>query len=109
MSRRLGITQNANVSLHNIIWNFCPKSKYISLQSVAITTPVAVTVFNEDELSVYGFMKDSQLYPTFLAFRSLCKREDTKVKNRYYFRKKNMDRRTCTHKSAKERREKDLL
>ena len=103
------MTQNANESLHNIIWNFCPKAKYISPQSVAISTAVAVTVFNEGELSIYGFMEDLQLHPTCLAFRSLYKREDTKVKNRDYFRKKNMARRTRRHKSAKERREKDLL
>ena len=105
----LGMTQNANESLHKVIWNFCPKAKYVSPQSVAISTAVAVTVFNEGELSIYGFMKDLQLHPTFLAFRSLCKREDNKVKNRTYFRKKNMDRQTRRHKLAKERREKDLL
>ena len=39
-----------------------------------------MTVFNEGKLSIYGFMKDLQLHPTCLAFRSLYKREDTKVK-----------------------------
>ena len=84
------INLNANESLHNIIWNFCPKAKYISPQSVTVSTAVAVTVFNEGELSVYGFMEDLELHPTLLAFRSLCKREDTKVKNRDYFRKRKI-------------------
>ena len=86
-----------------------PKAKYISPQSLAISTAVAVTVFNESEPSVYGFMKDLQLHPTFLSFRSLSKREDTKEKTPSFLRKKNMDRRTRLLKSAKERREKDLL
>ena len=58
---------------------------------------------------IFATVFDMQLHPTFLAFRSLCKRKDTKGKNRDYFRKKNIDRRTRRHKSAKERREKDLL
>ena len=49
----LGMTQNANESLHNTIWNLCPKAKYVSPQSVTISTAIAVTIFNEGELSVY--------------------------------------------------------
>ena len=63
------------------------------LRGVAISTAVAVTAFNEGELSIYGFMKALQLHLTLLAFRSLCKREDTKVKNCDSSRKKKMDRR----------------
>ena len=103
----LGIRQSSKESLHNFIWNFCPKVKYISPRSIAISTAVAVTIFNEGELSIYGFMKDLQLHPTLHAFGFLCKWEDTKMKNRDYFRKKNMDRRTRPHKSSNERREKD--
>ena len=61
----LGMTQNANESLHNTIWNLCPKAKYVSPQSVVISTAVAVTIFNEGELSIYGFMKDLLLKPTY--------------------------------------------
>ena len=76
----LGMTQNANESLHSTIWNLCPKAKYVSPQSVTISTAVAVTIFNEGELSIYGFMKDLQLKPTYLSFRSIIKREETKRK-----------------------------
>ena len=65
----LGMTRNANESLHNTIWNLCPKAKYVSPQSVTISTAVAVTIFNEGELSVYGFMKNLQLKPDYLSFR----------------------------------------
>ena len=105
----LGMTQNANESLHNIIWNFCPKAKYVSPQSVTISTAVAVTVFNEGELSIYGFMRDLHLHPTYLSYRSLCKREHTRRKRRAYFQKSNVDRRVRRQKLTKERRERDLL
>ena len=41
----LGLTQNANESLHNVIWNLYPKAKYISPQSIRISTAIAVTIF----------------------------------------------------------------
>ena len=105
----LGMTQNANESLHNTIWNLCPKAKYVSPQSVTISTAVAVTIFNEGELSVYGFMKDLQLKPDYLSFRSIIKWEQTKQKSRSYFRKANLNRRVRRQKLGKERREKYLL
>ena len=73
----LVMTQNANESLHSTIWNICPKAKYVSPQSVTIITAVAVTIFNEGELSIFGFMKDFQLKPTYLSFRSIIKRTET--------------------------------
>ena len=48
----LGMDQNANESLYNTIWNLCPKAKHISPQSIRISTGVAVTIFNEGELSL---------------------------------------------------------
>ena len=103
----LGMTQNANDSLHNTIWNLCPKAKYVSPQSVTISTAVAVTIFNEGELSVYGFMKDLQLKPDYLSFKSIMKREQTKQKSRAYFRKANLNRRMRRQKLGKERRERE--
>ena len=105
----LGMTQNANESLHNTIWNLCPKAKYLSPQSVGISTAVAVTIFNEGELSIYGFMKDLQLQPTYLSFRSLIKREQTKRRRQTYFKNTNLNRRIRRQKLTKERREKELL
>ena len=105
----LGMTQNANESLHNTIWNLCPKAKYVSPQSVEISTAVAVTIFNEGEISIFGFMKDLQLNPPYLSFKSLIKRERTKQKRHSYFRKTNLNRRIRKQKLVKERREKELL
>ena len=56
------------------------KGKYVSRQSVTISKAVAVTIFNEGELSICGFKKDLQLKPNYLSFRSIIKREQTKRK-----------------------------
>ena len=103
----LGFTQNANESLHSTIWNICPKAKYVSPQSVAISTAVAVTVFNEGELSIYGFLKDLQLHPTSLAFMSLCKREHARLQSRS--NKRNLDRRARRQRIVNERSERQRL
>ena len=70
----LGLTQNANESLHNCIWNLCPKTKYISPQSIRISTAMAIVKFNEGELPIYGLMQDLGLAPSFNVFHSTIKR-----------------------------------
>ena len=71
----LGLTQNANESLHNTIWSLCPKSKYISPQSIRISTAIAILAFNEGELSLFGILIDLGLSPSWSAYRSILKRE----------------------------------
>ena len=105
----LGMTQNANESLHNTIWNFCPKAKYISPQSIRISTGIAVTVFNDGELSFYGLLSDLKLNPSYTSFRSLCRRENTRKLHLKSTIKKNIDRRTRRQRTMRERRERDLL
>ena len=105
----LGMTQNANESLHNTIWNFCPKAKYISPQSVRISTAIAITIFNDGELSLYGLLSDLRLRPSYTSFRSLCRREHTRKQHLSSIIKKNIDRRTRTQRTMRERRERDLL
>ena len=88
---------------------FMSKDKYVSPQSVEISTAVAITIFNEGEISIFGFMKDLQLNPTYLSFKSLIKRERIKQKRQSYFRKSSLNRRIRRQKLAKERRGKELL
>ena len=99
------MTQNGNESLHLTIWNLCPKGKY-SPQS--ISTAIAVIYFNEGEVSLFGLLNDLKLHPSYVSFRSLCKRDQIGDKHRAYFKKANMDRRTRRQKLTKERCEKDL-
>ena len=42
----LGMTKTANESLDNTIWNLCLRVKYLSPQSVDISTTIAVAIFN---------------------------------------------------------------
>ena len=70
----LGMTDNANESLHDTIWNFCPQPKYISPQSVRFSTLIAITMFNDGVLSIFGLMSEQNLNPSYTSFRSLCKR-----------------------------------
>ena len=104
----LGMTQNANESLHNTIWNLCPKAKNISTQSIRISTGFGVTIFNEGELSLYGILSGLKLSPSFSSLRSLCKRQLKRKQHLIATTKKNVDRRTRRQRTTKERREKDL-
>ena len=90
----MGLTQNANESLHNTIWNFCPKAKYISPQSIRISTGIAVRVLNDCELSSYGLLSDLKLNPSYTCYRSLCRREHTRKLHLKSAIKKKINRRT---------------
>ena len=74
-----------------------------------ISTAIAVTVFNEGELCLYGIMHDLKLHPSYTSFRSLCKREHTKQLHRNYIKKANRNRRARRQKQAKLQREQQLL
>ena len=105
----MGMTQNANESLHNTIWNFCPKAKYISPQSVRISTGIAIVCFMDSELSLYGLLIDLNLTPSYTSYKSLCRREKTRKLHLAATTKKNIIRRTRRQKTMRERRERDLL
>ena len=68
-------TQNANETLHNMIWNFCPKAKCISPQSIRISTGIAVSCFNDTQLCIFGLLSDLLLNPSHTSFRHLLGRE----------------------------------
>ncbi|KAK2186943.1 hypothetical protein NP493_184g00016 [Ridgeia piscesae] len=42
----LGKTQNANESLHSVVWSKCPKTTFVSLKRVVSATCSAVSQFN---------------------------------------------------------------
>ena len=72
-------TQNANESLDNVNWNFCPKSRYLSPQSIRVSTAIAVAILNEGELCLYGYMRDLNLNLSYTFVRSALKREHVKI------------------------------
>ena len=65
----LGLTQNANESLHNMIWCLCPR-----ISMCLISTAIAVLTLNEGELSLFGIMYDLRLPPYRQVYRSISNR-----------------------------------
>lgn len=47
----LGLTQNANESCHNVIWNMVPKETYHSPIEVSLGIDMSVGVFNDGQVS----------------------------------------------------------
>ena len=105
----LGLTQNANESLHNMIWSLCSKSKYVSPQSIRISTAIAVLNFNEGELSLFGIMYDLGLAPSHQVYQSICNRVHKLESSHTSKKKSNFQRRRRRMKLVKQYREKALL
>ena len=47
-----GFTQNANESLHHLLWEFCPKTAFTGSNVVAIAAGLAVLQFNTGSISL---------------------------------------------------------
>ena len=105
----LGLTQNANESLHNMIWSLCSKNKYVSPQSIRISTAIAVLTFNEGELSLFGIMYDLGLAPSRQVYQSISNRVHKLESSRTSKKKSNFQRRRRRMKLVKQYREKALL
>ena len=98
----LGLTQNANESLHNMIWSRCPKNVYVSPKSIRINTALAILAFNESELSLFGILTDFGLSPSRRVFRSIYCRIIKLQSFRISQAKSNTKRRRRRLKLAKE-------
>ena len=46
----LGKTQNANESLHSVLWHNAPKTKYVGQKSLQASASLAVSTFNEGSM-----------------------------------------------------------
>ena len=58
-----GYTQNANESLHSIVWRFCPKVLYLGKEAVDVACALAVCCWNDGFSSFRGI---SELLETLL-------------------------------------------
>ena len=74
-----------------------------------ISTAIAVTLFNDGEISLYGLLSYLELNPSYISFRSLCMREKKRKQHLTAACKKNIDRRARRQTTMRERRERDLL
>ena len=105
----LGLKQNSNESLHNMIWCLCSKNKYLSPQSIRISTDIAVLSFNEGELSLFVVMCDLGLSPSQQAYYSIVNREHKLQYSGTSKIESNFQRRRRRMKLDKQHREKALL
>ena len=53
-SRKLLDTQNANESLHSVVWKFCPKEVFLGKDGVETACALAVSTFNDGISSLLG-------------------------------------------------------
>ncbi|KAI6658148.1 hypothetical protein LOD99_11120 [Oopsacas minuta] len=58
---------------------------------------------------LYGFIRDLNLKPSPLSFRSVCQRQEVRKKHRNYIKNANVHRRTRRQKLSKFQPEMDLL
>ena len=92
-----------------MIWSRCPKNKYASPQSFRISSAIAILVFNEGELTLYGIMHDLGLFPSRRVYQSILDREQKLQSSRISQAKSNFQRRRRRLRLAKQSREKALL
>lgn len=76
-----GYTQNANESLNNLIWKYCPKHKAHGLTVAQVAVSIAVSVFNDGASALGAVMQEMGLLCGTFA-RDFFEEKDTyRIKN----------------------------
>ena len=70
-----GFTQNANESLHHLVWQFCPKEVFLGVRHVEIACALAVMCFNDGASSLASISSALKLKPTPMATRFLRRKD----------------------------------
>ena len=71
----MGQTQNANESLHSIIWHHSPKAKYVGQKSIEASTALAVSTFNEGEMVLASVLNAMSISPSYSTLLHLSRRD----------------------------------
>ena len=58
-----GWTQNVNECSNRLIWDRCPKSTYVELETVALATYLAILKFNNGDISFLKLLHDLDITP----------------------------------------------
>ena len=53
-----GYTQNANESLHSVVWKFCPKTLFMGKSNVEMACALAVMSFNDGAVSLVNVLQE---------------------------------------------------
>lgn len=56
-----GLTTNRNEGLHHLLWNICPKDKFLSSTQVSIACIQAIHIFNEGHIGISRLLKGLSL------------------------------------------------
>ena len=109
----MGQTQNANESLHSIIWHNSPKSKHVGQKSIEASTALAVCTFNDGELALASVLDAMSIVPSYNTLLHLTRRDQTRNSNRdrailetQKRRRRQLTARAITAASSRKRRAK---
>ena len=109
----MGKTQNANESLHSVVWHNSPKGKFVGQKSISCSTALAVTSFNEGSLSFAAVFREYGIVPSFTTLRHLGERDKTRnikreraIRQTQRRRRRQLDVRSRVAESSRQRREK---
>ena len=78
----MGKTQNANESLHSVVWHNSPKGKYVGQKSLLCSTALAVTSFNEGSLAFAAILREYEISVSASTVHHLASRDKTGILKR---------------------------
>ena len=78
----MGQTQNANESLHSIIWHNSPKAKYVGQKSIDSSTALAFTTFNDGEMAFATVLDALSISPSYSTLLHLSRRDHARNQKR---------------------------
>ena len=79
-----GYTQNANESLHSIVWKFCPKALFLGGNGVEIACALAVSMWNDGSGSLGAIAEKLQLPSTVLQKQYFHKKDKKRMSHSVY-------------------------
>ena len=94
-------TQNANESLHSIVWRFCPKAMFLGRVAVELACALAVCEFNDGMVSLAELPKSLQLCPTPFCETYLKHKDSQKIKRSLYKSTDDTKKRRVARKKRK--------
>ena len=108
----MGKTQNANESLHSIVWHNSPKAKHIGQKSFDISTAIAVATFNDGDIALSPLLSALSIPSSYTTLLHLSRRDRARNVNRARAiletqkrRRRQLAARQITAESFRKRRE----
>ena len=109
----MGKTQNANESLHSVIWHNSPKGKYVGQLSMEASTSMAVSTFNDGDMALAAVLCAMSIPSSHSTLLHLTRRDQARNRNREYAiletqkrRRRKLHAQAIMTESSRKRREK---